>query len=149
MGVLRESVGFTDVLGCSALTVISVMTSRNISTACLMIWMPVHNTGKENTSRRLYMTLLDAVYTKWDGIYRSVTTASIKPILSSHIWNPAQLIWSPDDEDGMHICDEKLFGFFAVLSFPVSLFWLLIKRNLRMTDFHSQFHFKFMSLPSH
>lgn len=137
-GCLRESVGFKDVPGCSAPTVI--LTSRNISTACLMIWMPVHNTGKENTFRRLYVTLMDAVYTNWDGNYRSVTSAFIKPILSSHIWDPAQLIWSPDDEDGMHICDEKQFSFFAVLSFPVSLLWLIIKRNLRIKDFHSQFH---------
>lgn len=63
------------------------------------------------------MTLLDADYTERDGIYRSVTSASIKPILSSHIWDPAQLIWSPDDEDGMHICDEKQFSFL-----PCSLF---------------------------
>lgn len=55
--------GFKDIPRCSVLTVISIMTSRNFSMACLMISMPVHNTGKENPFRRLYVTLLDAVYT--------------------------------------------------------------------------------------
>lgn len=70
--------------------------------------MSLEDDPAKNTLRKLYLTLLRAVYTSCVGIYWSVTSTFMNPILKPHL-GPAQLIWSPDDEDEIHTGNEFAF----------------------------------------